>query len=320
MVSRSAEFRGFFLTARDYLSRGVKLFFDGQYLLFAQAIAFRVLITWVPLALLAMGFLGRLLSQSGPYQILQNFLASYFPTYQSERLATLVEELQRISGTLTIVGFVTLLYTTLTLFSTLRVAVANVFQQDYHRVRGITRGFAFDIQLMLQLGALFLGTVGLTIAGQFLDASGLEFVQRIGLSAEWMLSGWRKVAQFLSLVLPLGLSIGMFFQLYYFIPLPHPPRKSVFFGATLAALLWEVGKYFFTSYATGVNRYDTWASTVESDRIAMLGDVFGLLVAFVLWAYYSGLVLMIGGTAVMIHEARRRERLGNEVDDERGGR
>lgn len=304
--------RAFLAAVRDYLTRGYRLFFRGQFLLSAQAVAFKVLITWVPLAMLATGFLGILLSRERPYQVIQDFLTNYFPTYRADRLVAFVDEIQHIAGTLTFFGILVLVYTTATLFTTLRVAVSNVFREDWHRVRGWTPGLAFDFRMMLQLGALFIATVALSIAAQFLDSSGIAFMERIGLSSRWLLSGWRNVAHFVTLFVPVILSIGMFFQLYYFIPLPHPPRKSAMFGAMIAAVLWEVGKYFFTGYATAVQRYDTWISMVESDRIEMLADAFGLVVAFVLWAYYSGIILMAGGAAALIHEIRRKERLAQE--------
>jgi membrane protein len=222
--------------------------------------------------------------------------------------------MQRVSGALTAVGIVGLLYAAVSLFSTLRVAVSNVFREDWHRVRKWTPGLAFDVRMALMLGVLFVAIAILTVGAQLLDNSGIELMRRVGIEADWMLSGWRTVAHFIALFVPLLLGIGMFFQLYYFVPLPHPPRAGVLLGACVAAILWEVGKYFFTSYATGYGRYDTWLMTVESDRIGMLGDIFGLIVAFVLWAYYSGVVLMIGGSVVVVHEIRRRERKQAALD------
>ncbi len=295
-------------TTRDYLSRAYRLFSSGQLLLSAQAVAFKVLITFAPIAVLTVGIVGSFLSRNRPQQVVEQFMTSYFPTYQTDRLVQFIEELQRVSGTLTIVGIVILIWTTVTLFSTLRVAVSNVFREEWHRVRAWTPGLAFDLAMVLLLGALFAGTVLLAFAAQLLDGSGVDFMQRVGVSAGWMLTGWRTVAQAIALVVPFFLSIGIFFVLYYFVPLPHPSRRSVLFGASFAALVWELGKYVFTKYAAGMARYDNWVVVVESDRVAMLGDIFGLIVAFVLWAYFTGIVLMVGGVLVLIHETRRMER------------
>lgn len=293
---------------RDYFKRGFLLFHRGQFIVSAQAIAFKVLITWVPIAILGVGVLGSLLSKNRPYQIIQNYLTSYFPTWQAERLFEFADEMQRISGTLTVVGLIAVVWSAVSLFSTLRVAVSNVFREDWHRVRKWTHGLAFDVRMTFFLGVLFVATAVLTIGAQLLDDQGIELMQRVGIEADWLLSGWRDVAHIIALFVPLLLGFGMFFQLYYFVPLPHPPRNGVVLGAFVAAVLWEIGKYFFTSYATGYGRYDNWVMTVQSDRIGMLGDIFGLIVAFVLWAYYSGVVLMVGGAVVLVHEMRRRER------------
>jgi len=300
---------------RDYFKRGVRIFYRGQFLVSAQAVAFRVLVTWVPVVLLATGVIGFLLSRAGPYAILEDLLTSYFPAYETDRLVEFVGALERVSGTFTAVGFIALTYAAVTLLTTLRVTVSNVFREDWHRSRRTAHGLAFDVRMMLQLALLFLATVILSIIAQFLDGSGTEFLHRIGVSSEWLLGGWRRAAHYFSLIVPLILSIGMFFQLYYFVPLPHPPRPSVWLGAGVAAVLWEAGKFLFARYTIAINRYDGLVAAIESDRLGLLADVFGLIVAFVLWAYYSGIVLMIGATVVLVHEMRRRERRNDRSDD-----
>src|SRR5690606_26077760 len=101
---------------------------------------------------------------------------------------------------------------------------------------------------------------------------------------------------------------AMFFQLFYFIPQPHPPRQSAFIGALVTGLLWEVAKLSFTFYATSVGRFDRYVvpGTEAEEMISVLGEAFGLIIAFVFWVYYSGVVLVIGALIAVLNEKRVR--------------
>jgi membrane protein len=63
----------------------------------------------------------------------------------------------------------------------------------------------------------------------------------------------------------------------------------------LAAVLWESAKQAFTFYAT----YVGYGTGTEA-----LGNTFGLIVAFVFWVYFSGIVLMIGAVVASLREHR----------------
>ena len=294
--------------ARYYLGGIYRLFDDKQVLLCSQAVAFKVLITWVPIAILATGFIGRVLSRDRPYQIIQDFVTSYFPDYQADRLIEFVDQLQRVSVTLTIVGALGLLWAAVTLFSTLRTVLAIVFQEDWHQHRSKIAGLLFDARMVVQVGVLFMLTVILTTTTHSLDTIGLSFLSRFGIRPDWLESGWIELVRYLSWFAPLVLSIGMFYQLYYFVPIPRPTKKSVLAGSLVAAALWELGKSIFTRYATGVGRVDVWLPEINNDRIFEIGDAFGIIVGFVMWAYYSGFVLMLGGLIALLFERRHRRR------------
>ena len=96
----------------------------------------------------------------------------------------------------------------------------------------------------------------------------------------------------------------MFFQLYYFIPNPHPPRRSALIGTSVAAISWELAKSLFTFYATNIGTFERYRGAAAGSGIAALGDTFGIIIALVVWVYYSGIVLIAGGIVVMVHERR----------------
>ena len=125
---------------------------------------------------------------------------------------------------------------------------------------------------------------------------------RVGLDGFWIESGWRRLVQVLGLVVPAVLSAAVFFQLYRFVPASRPPRASALTGAVVAAVLWELAKVAFAVYASRVGIVSRYAEAGSG-----LGDYFGVIVAFVFWAYYSGIVFILGAYVVLIHQSNAVE-------------
>lgn len=292
-------------TVKYYLSGIYRQAAEKPIFLFAQAIAFKVLITVVPVVFLAVAILGRVLQYPRPFETVSRYVLDFLPTYRSQEIINALDQLQQASNTLTVIGLAGTLIFAMTLFTTLRVVISNIFQEEWHDQRSIIGGYLFDLRMAGQVGLLFLLTIGLTSGLQVFNAAGLETVkstlEQINLSAPWIQEGWQTVFRIAFYLIPFLLSMAMFFQLFLFIPVPHPPKRSALLGAFTTAVLWEVAKLAFTTYATRAGRFDY--STPET-----LGSTFGLILAFVFWVYYSGVVLGIGGIVALLHEKRYRLR------------
>ena len=107
------------------------------------------------------------------------------------------------------------------------------------------------------------------------------------LPAEWIRS--------LSLALAVGFSTTLFFVMYRYFPHQRVPAGAAFAGALLAALLWEVAKQAFRWYILRVGVYDK------------IYGPLGALVALGMFAYYSGIVFILGAefTAALMTGRRR---------------
>ena len=305
----------------SYYAGGVYRYaFEKDIFLWAQAIAFKVLITIVPIVILATGIasrlLGKILEDPDAFDDVARFMREYMPAFdQSDQLLVLVERLQATGTFIAGLGILALIFAAMTLFTTLRIVIGNVFQEEWHRHRSVLRGYAFDIRMAAQVGLLFVLTLGVSFLTTAIQQGGLEMAQRFDLDYVWLREGWRRTFRFLAYLIPYFLSTAMFFQLFYFIPKPHPPKRSALIGAVVTGLLWEVAKLSFTFYATSVGQFDRYVvpGTEAEEMISVLGQAFGLIIALVFWVYYSGVVLVVGALIAVLNEKRvRMQRLKRE--------
>lgn len=268
--------------------------------LWAQAIAFKVLVTIVPIVILGTGVVGRILQGEDAFNAVERFIRGLLPPSQSNELVTFLEQVEAASGTIVGVGGVGLFLSAMSLFITLRIAVSNAFQQNWHEQRSLLRGYVFDVRMVLQVGFLFLLTVGLSaVLPSFFNSI---ILNDLGSEVQWLRWTWNNVLYTTGLLLPFLITTAMFFQLYYLVPQPHPRKRSALSGAFIAGLLWEVAKQAFTFYATYVGQFDQYATGAEG--LSALGNAFGLIIAFVFWVYFSSIVLMLGAIISSLHEHR----------------
>ncbi len=266
--------------------------------LWAQAIAFKVLVTVVPIVILATGVAGRILRGEDAFAAVARFINDFLPRSQSEQVVDFLHQLQMSSGTIVGIGGVGLFLSAVSLFITLRIAVGNAFEQDWHEGRSVIGGYLFDVRMVLQVGVLFLVTIGMSVFVQSIE--GPEILAFAGLDQPWFREGWQRAIQTMGLFVPFLITTAMFFQLYYLVPKPHPRKRSAFSGALVAGVLWEIAKQIFTYYATYVGQFEQYAT----EGLGAIGNTFALIVAFVFWVYFSGIVLMIGAVVASLREHR----------------
>src|SRR6056297_2616905 len=161
-----------FRLLRDALAESVHYYLRGLYreltaknvFLWAQAIAFKVLVTIVPIVILGTGLVGRILQGKDAFTAVERFIRGLLPPSQSNELITFLEQVESASGTIVGLGGIGLFLSAVSLFITLRIAVSNAFEQNWHNERSLFGGYLFDVRMVLQVGGLFILTVGLSVA------------------------------------------------------------------------------------------------------------------------------------------------------------
>ena len=276
--------------------------------LWAQAIAFKTLVTLLPLLLLAAGIFGLVLRGEDSFTTVTGFLRGFLPPSQADGLIELVFALQSASQGLTVLGAVAFLFTVVTLFATLRYVIGAAMGEKRHSMRSILGGYLFDLRMMAQVGSLFLLSFVITGGARFLSARSGAVAGQMGLDAGAVSAATGGLVQVVSVLVPYVLTVGMLAQLYHYVPRPRAPVKAALWGAGAAAVLFELAKNGFALYATHVANFDQYADQ-EGGALGGLGGVFGLILAFVFWVYVSGLILIVGAVVCQLYEKRHRPRL-----------
>ena len=260
------------------LSRTLRRFFAHQGYFLAAGISFYVVICLVPYLFLLIALAGFLLSAETASEEVIAQLTEIIPVYQEE-IEQLLHSIVRARGVSGLLGTVILLLFTSQLFASLRLVLNQVL--GVGKNRGYIHGMLFDLGMIVLSNLLFLATIGVTAAITWLKV---------------FFGVFRGTSPFLPLVEVAGLiaaiifSVALFFLLYRFVPSRRVPNLQALGAAVIAAILWEVAKQLFRWYVTSVGIY------------SQVYGPLGVLVALVMWIYYSAIVFILGAEMIRTGE------------------
>jgi membrane protein len=250
---------------------------DGMFM--AAGLAFFFLVGMIPLVLLGVSFVGFVLSSEQAAREVVGQLTANFPVYRGEITSALLRIVQtrRSSG---LIGLVVLVLVSTPLFGAVRLVM--------HRLLGIRSGRGFVHSLLRDAGMvlmlcvlLFAATVVTWVVTWF-----QEIVQAAATGPlPWM--------HWVPLVFSIVLSAVMFYLGYRYVPYRRVRVVPALAGGLLASLLWEVAKQLFRLYIRRVGLYD------------QIYGPLGVLVAVVMFVYYSAIVFVFGAAYVASLDARR---------------
>ncbi len=242
-------------------------FFSRQGFFLAAGLSFYFLICVVPLLFLVVSLAGFVLSRETAAAQVVSRLGQIIPVYQQEITRALhrIVSTRKLSG---ILGTVILVLFSTQLFAAIRFVLNRILGV---KGRGVLQGMAIDVGMILLAGPLFVAAISVTDLLVWLKAVVFPPVKLTRLALELAGIGFS-----------LGFSISMFFIIYRFLPGVALPLRGAFRGAVLAGLLWEVAKQLFRLYITKLGIYDR------------IYGPLGVLVAFVMFVYYSACVFVFG--------------------------
>jgi membrane protein len=262
------------------LRGAVSRFFAADGFFLGAGLAFFGLITLIPLVLLGVSALGFVLTSEDAANEVIGQLARNFPVYRGEVRAVLlgIVETRALTGVL---GTVILILFSTPLLSSSRLVM--------HRLLGIRmpssflRNILVDSWMVLLLALLLFGATAATWFYAWLEAFVLE---PANLASRWMNAA--------NVAFSMALSAVMLFVGYRYVPRRRIRTGAALSGAIVASILWELAKQLFALYIRKVGVYD------------QIYGPLGVLIAFVMFVYYSAIVFVFGGAWVAAIDGRRR--------------
>jgi len=255
-------------------------FFAESGFFLAAGLAFFFLVTVIPLLLLGASTLGFVLSSEEASREVVAQVTRNFPVYRREITAAILRivETRAVSG---IAGTLILIF-----FSTPLLGATRLIM---HRMLGVRQGGSYVGNLLLDAGMVLILTILLFAASSvtWLFQWFQDFVVRPAhLASEWSYG--------ITIGFSVTLSTMMFYFAYRYVPRRRPRIFAAILGGVLTAVLWEVAKQLFRFYIRKVGVYD------------QIYGPLGVLVAFVMFVYYSAIVFVFGAAYVASLDSRRR--------------
>ncbi len=279
----------------------------------ASALTFDALLAAIPLLLLLLVGLTHIarLSPSSTAQDLHQLFQRLIPPAAVAGSAGpfgLVEEwmlgLIRARKTVSLYAIPLFIWFSTRLFASVRTALTLVYDVPrrpggQHFVLGYLVGKLRDAMMVVLTISLVIGNAVLTAALKVLHARGEEWAHRMP-PLDFFLSGLgRTIAQLVAY----GFSVLLFYLVYRHSSPRRLPRRAAFAGSVFTAVLFELAKRAFAWYldhVAAVSRFSTDAN-------------IGAAILFVLWLYYTALVLLIGAVVAETWDLWNRQRAAGGV-------
>jgi membrane protein len=255
----------------------------------AAAIAYYALFSFFPVVLLMITVSSSFFSSATAQREVIAWAELYIPA-SGDLVRANIGQILRVRGTVTIVALLGLLWSGSGVFTALDRAVNRAWNVTELRPFWQQKLLAFS--MIVGAGALLLVSI--------VSTTFFNVIRRLRLPLTgWQLFGkWLMVPDLLSTLLPVTLTILIFLLIYRMLPSTTVRWSDVWLGALLTGLGWEVAKYLFTWYLANFASYNLVYGSVA------------LLIAFLAWSYYTGLILILGAEFTAEYAKARRARRG----------
>lgn len=191
------------------------------------------------------------------------------------------------------VGILLALYSGLGWLSGMRTALVAVFEEPEKERPSFVVGKLRDVVALVCLGAVLIGSVGISGVATKLTAPILDFV---GLG-----DGAKPLLWALALVLGLAASALLFFAFFKLLASPNVPSRSLWSGAMLGAIAFELLK-----------QLSTVLLQATKDQPAV--QAFGIALVLVVWINYFSRVVVLAAAWAHTSPAARTLRAAGRAD------
>lgn len=210
-----------------------------------------------------------------------------------------LDDIATFSGWAAVIGVAGVLYSGLGWISALRDALLVTFEVPERELPGFVAGKLRDLIALVVLGAVLLVAVAVTgvVAGFSDDVLGW-----LGMGAEL---GW--LVRILSVVLGLGANAVLFYLMFRMLAAPHVPRRSLWQGALLGGVAFELLKQISSLLLEGTKSQPAF-------------QAFGIALVLVVWMNYTSRVILYAASWAYTTAEAREARWVEPVDQVQGPR
>lgn len=266
---------------------------------YAGDLSFHVLLALAPLVIIAVAVVGLIYRSTTMLESLVEMAGDYLGEQTTDVIRVVLDNMARpAAGTAALViGSVTLLWAASSAFRSLQKslnAVWNVGPTPLSADRRRLLTFALNHLALLGLVLLLGVAMAVLLAAGSLWGAVAQRLEGVVPAPEILLG----ISDF---VFGIGLGTVIFATLFSTIPRGRLPQRYVWLAAVLTALLFGLGRIGFGTY-------------VSHSSTASAYGAAGAIIVFLLWVYYSSLIMFFGAEFAQVY-ARRR---GVEVEPRSG--
>ncbi len=248
--------------------------------LMSRSIAYYALFSIFPLLLVLVSFSSFALNTVEIQQLVQDFAEANLPVV-ADLVQGNVEQILAARSTVGILALVGLLWSASGVFSAIYRAVNRAWGNPKSELFWAEK--IFGLVVVLLVGVLLVATTLLSTVVSVLERWLPSFFVRTA-------SSWGSLSMFL----PPVVSAFTFIILYRVIPKNGVTWRDVWFGGLVAGLVWEAARRLYAWYLANVATYSL-----------IYGSV-GAIIGFLLWAYLSAQILLLGAEFTAQHSEWRR--------------
>lgn len=241
----------------------------------SRSIAYYALFSLFPLLLAVLTLGSFFLGDERVQEDIMGWIDRYLPIV-SNLVQANIQQALAARNTVGILALLGLLWSASGVFTAMYRAVNRAW--DHPKSKLFWREKIYGLSVVFVVGFLLLTTTVLSTLVSVLQ------------SWQGPISGWQPLADprtavltgWVSTLVPILLSVFTFIVLYRTIPQSSVTWQDVWLGGLLAGLSWEGGRRLYAWYLANFSRYSL-----------IYGSV-GAIIGFLLWAYLSAMILLLG--------------------------
>jgi len=246
----------------------------------AAAIAYFSIFSLFPLTLLSITIASLRLGSLLDYHTIVNRLEFFAPAL-GLLLGKNFDDIILARGPITIVAFVGLIWSASTIFFTFTQTLHRIWNNKRRRSVWKRRGLSILFVLIFVGPILFLASIASSLLINLMT---------------WVPENSLQIIAGTGIIVSIVLDISLFMAIYMVLPHGAATWHEILPGAIAAGFLWEIAKKAFLIFVT----------TYISISNLVYGSVTAII-AFLLWAYLSGLIFVFGASLSVLYYQRSQK-------------